>query len=54
MKNLSKYILVAGLGVTAFACKKDNYDAPSSFLTGNLLYNSDTIYLERNAVHFQI
>jgi hypothetical protein len=54
MKNLSKYLLVAGLGAILFSCKKDNYAPPSALLTGNLLYQGDTIYLERNAVHFQI
>jgi len=54
MKNSFKYLLVAGLGVLAFACKKDNYAEPQSLLTGNLLYQKDTIYVERNSVHFQI
>jgi len=46
------------LAVLAFAavtgCKKDNYSAPSLMLTGHLLYNTDTIYVERNQVPFQI
>ncbi|MEP6683106.1 MAG: DUF3823 domain-containing protein [Parafilimonas sp.] len=54
MKNSLKYLLVAGLGVLVFACKKDNYAEPGAILTGNLLYNTDTIYVERNSVHFQI
>ncbi len=54
MKNSLKYFLVAGLGMIAFACKKDNYPQPGAMLTGNLLYQKDTIYVERNAVHFQI
>jgi len=39
---------------SAIACKKDNYAAPSSVLSGHLIYNSDTIQLERNQVPFQI
>lgn len=54
MKNSLKYLLVAGLGVFTFACKKDNYAEPQSLLTGSLLYQGDTIYVERNSVHFQI
>jgi hypothetical protein len=54
MKNSLKYLFVAGLGMILFACKKDNYPEPSAMLTGNLLYQKDTIYVERNAVHFQI
>jgi hypothetical protein len=54
MKNSLKYLLVAGLGALVFACKKDNYAEPQSLLTGSLLYQGDTIYVERNSVHFQI
>jgi len=54
MKNLLKYLSVVTVGVAFFSCKKDNYSPPNDLLTGNLLYNSDTIYVERNAVHFQI
>ncbi len=54
MKNSLKYLLVAGLGALVFACKKDNYSEPQALLTGNLLYQADTIYVERNSVHFQI
>lgn len=54
MKNSVKYMLVAGLGVIMFSCKKDNYSPPTDTLTGNLLYKTDTVYVERNAVHFQI
>ena len=35
-------------------CKKDNYPAPNSMLTGHLLYKTDTIQVERNQVPFQI
>src|SRR6476659_6767422 len=54
MKVLFKYLFVVALTATIFSCKKDNYDPPSSTLTGHLLYQGDTIYVERNAVHFQI
>lgn len=54
MKNLFKYLFVAGLGVVVFSCEKDNYAEPNALLTGNLLYKGDSIYVERNSVHFQI
>ncbi|MFT4153676.1 DUF3823 domain-containing protein [Parafilimonas sp.] len=54
MKHLSKYMLAAGLGACIYSCKKDNYAPPGAMLTGNLLYNTDTIYVEKDAVHFQI
>lgn len=54
MKNSMKYIVTACCALLLFACKKDNYAPPSEMLTGNLLYGKDTVYLERNAVHFQI
>jgi hypothetical protein len=54
MKTLLKYLPVIIIGVALFSCKKDNYSPPGDTLSGNLLYNSDTIYVERNAVHFQI
>lgn len=49
-----KYFLGALVLASAVACKKDNYSAPSSYLTGHLIYNSDTIQVERNQVPFQI
>jgi hypothetical protein len=55
MKISFQYLFVLALAATMFSCdKKDNYDPPSSSLTGHLLYQGDTIYVERNAVHFQI
>jgi len=54
MKISYKYFLGVLALASAVACKKDNYSAPSSMLTGHLLYNSDTIQVERNQVPFQI
>jgi hypothetical protein len=54
MKISFQYLFALILAATIFSCKKDNYDPPSSMLTGHLLYQGDTIYVERNAVHFQI
>lgn len=55
MKKTSfKYFLGVLVLVSAVSCKKDNYSAPSSYLTGHLLYNSDTIQVERDQVPYQI
>ncbi len=54
MKNSFKYFFIIFIATAIFSCKKDNYSSPNAILSGNLLYQSDTIYVERNAVHFQI
>jgi hypothetical protein len=50
----SIYFLGVLVLTAAAGCKKDNYSAPSSMLTGHLLYKTDTIQVERNQVPFQI
>lgn len=52
--RLSIYLFVALALATVAGCKKDNYSEPSLTLTGHLLYKTDTIYVERNQVPFQI
>lgn len=53
MKVLSYFSLIALL-ITVNACsKKDNYSPPGSQITGALLYNGDSIYLEYNSVTYQ-
>lgn len=54
MKHLFKYGFVLTVLISFFSCKKDNYSAPGTYLTGALLYNGDSIYLERNQVTYQI
>lgn len=54
MRVLFKYLFVVAITATIFSCKKDNYSPPSATLSGHLLYQGDTIYVERNAVHYQI
>jgi hypothetical protein len=54
MKNSFKYLLIVFCLSIFFSCKKDNYAPPNAMLNGSLLYQGDTIYVERNAVHFQI
>jgi len=54
MKTISYFSLIVLL-VAANACnEKDNFSPPQSQLTGALLYNGDSIYLEHNRVSYQI
>lgn len=48
--SLSLTLIVALL----FGCKKDNYEAPSSLLTGRLIYNGEVVMVEYNRVPFEI
>src|SRR3954452_19694104 len=50
MKIVFKYLFVVALAATVFSCTKDNYEAPASTLSGHLLYQGDTIYLEKEQV----
>lgn len=54
MKNLFRYILMPVLVISFYSCKKDNYAAPGTFLTGAIMYKGDSIYVERNQVPYQI
>lgn len=48
------YTVIIILCAAVVSCKKDNYDAPSSTLSGRLVYNGDSIGLERNQVPFEL
>lgn len=54
MKHIFKCFFILGVVFSLASCKKDNYAAPGSFLTGRLLYNGDSIQLERNQVPYQL
>ncbi|MEP6950051.1 MAG: DUF3823 domain-containing protein [Ginsengibacter sp.] len=54
MRNSSRYLYVLAFAATIFSCKKDNYPQPNSLLSGRLVYQGDSIEVEKNAVHFQI
>lgn len=40
--------------LAVISCKKDNYDAPSSTLSGRLVYNGEPVEVETNQVPFQL
>lgn len=53
--KIASYISLAFLASGLFlSCKKDNYSAPSSQLSGALLYKGDTVAVEYNRVPFQL
>lgn len=48
-------VLMLALGSLLFAaCKKDNYQAPSSTLAGRIVYNGEPILVEYDRVPFQL
>lgn len=53
MKIKFHYIILLVL-LAATACKKDNYDRPSSTLKGRLLYNGEAINLEYDRVPLEL
>lgn len=54
MKLKIHYILLLAFFLGMAACKKDNYDAPSSTLKGRILYNTEEIGLEYDRVPLEI
>ncbi len=54
MKIKLHYIILLACSATMFSCKKDNYDAPSSTLSGKLVYNGEGFGLEKDQVPFQL
>jgi hypothetical protein len=54
MKILKYSISAAFLLALLSGCKKDNYDAPSSRLTGRFLYQGEVINVEYNRVPYEL
>jgi len=54
MQKLFQSIVFIFICVTVLSCDKDNYDAPSTALTGRLVYNGEAIGVERNQVPFEL
>ena len=54
MKIKFHYILLLAVISIALSCKKDNYEAPSSLLTGRLLYKGEAIQVEYDRVPFEL
>ena len=54
MKIKLHYIILLACSAAMFSCKKDNYDAPSSTLSGKLVYKGEGFGLEKDQVPFQL
>lgn len=54
MKILKYCLAVAVLMVMLTGCRKDNYDEPSSQLTGRFIYNGEPIQVEFNRVPYEL
>lgn len=54
MKIKLHYIVFLACCAAIVSCKKDNYDAPSSTLSGKLAYNGEGFGLEKDQVPFQL
>ena len=54
MKIKLHYIILVTYCVILLSCKKDNYDAPTSLLSGKLVYKGETFGVEKDQVPFQL
>ena len=54
MKIKFHQILILATGIAVASCDKDNYDEPASMLTGRLVYQGETLGLERNQVPYEL
>jgi len=54
MKISIQHIIIFVCAIALFSCKKDNYDAPSSQLSGRLVYQGEPINVEYDKVSFEL
>lgn len=54
MKAIAKYIVVLLFCASVVSCKKDNYDPPSSLLSGRIVYKGEAINVEHDRVPFEM
>lgn len=54
MKIIFKYLLFIAICAGVASCKKDNFKAPESKLSGRLVYNGDPIGVEQFQVPFEL
>lgn len=54
MKFKLTYIILAAGCIIMFSCKKDNYEAPTSQLSGKLVYKGESFGVEKDQVPFQL
>ncbi|MEQ9443188.1 MAG: DUF3823 domain-containing protein [Cyclobacteriaceae bacterium] len=54
MKNTIQYILVIALSTAMMSCAKDNYEPPSSLLSGRITYQGNPLNFEYNRVSYEL
>ena len=54
MKIKMQHIIVLAFFSTLLSCKKDNYEAPSSMLSGKVVYKGEALQLEYNQVPYEV
>lgn len=54
MKIKFNYIILLVLCITIMSCEKDNFDPPTSQLSGNLVYQGTPINLQHDRVSFEL
>jgi len=54
MKRIYHYLIATIALLSFFSCKKDNYDPPSSTLSGKLMYKGEAIGVEFDRVPFEL
>lgn len=54
MKLNFSYIMLAACCMIILSCKKDNYEAPASQLSGKLVYKGETFGVEKDQVPYQL
>ncbi|WPP50777.1 DUF3823 domain-containing protein [Catalinimonas niigatensis] len=54
MKNIFHFIIVLTLSAAIMSCEKDNYEPPTSLLSGRLVYQGTPLNLEYNRVSYDI
>ncbi len=54
MKIKLDHLIIAAGCFIMLSCKKDNYEQPSSMLTGKLVYKGESLGLGQNEVPYQL
>ena len=54
MKIKIYYIGMLALLISSASCKKDNFEAPASSLTGKIVYNGEAIQVEHDRVTYEL
>ncbi|CAN5572966.1 DUF3823 domain-containing protein [soil metagenome] len=54
MKIIFNYIVLIAICTAVASCKKDNYEAPKSTLSGKLVYNGEAIGVEQYQVPYEL